>query len=83
VRNVTGESTFVLDRQLTKRWDTFVEYAGDFPELGSPRHLLHFGTAYRPAPQHQLDLHFGVGLAAAANDFIGAGYSFRFQAIRH
>jgi len=40
-RNVTGESTFLVDRQLTKPWDAFVEYAGDFPELGGPRHLLH------------------------------------------
>ncbi|MGD1090906.1 MAG: transporter [Bryobacteraceae bacterium] len=81
-RNVTGESTFVLDRTLTKRWDAFVEYAGDFAERGGPRHLLHFGTSYRPSPQHQLDLHVGVGLSAATNNFIGAGYSFRFQALR-
>jgi len=26
-RNVTGETTFVLNRQLTARWDGFVEYA--------------------------------------------------------
>jgi hypothetical protein len=81
-RNTTGETTFVLDRQLTKRWDAFVEYVGDFPEQGSPRHLLHFGMAYKPSPQHQIDLHVGVGLSAAAHDFIGAGYSFRFQACR-
>ncbi len=81
-RNVTGETTFLLDRQLTKRWDAFVEYAGDFPEQGGPRHLLHIGTAYKPAPQHQLDLHVGAGLSQAAVDhFIGAGYSFRWQAM--
>jgi hypothetical protein len=66
VRNLTGESTFVLDRQLTKRWDAFVEYAGDFPGRGGPWHLLHFGTAYRPSPQHQFDVHIGVALSAAA-----------------
>ena len=44
-RNVTGETTFLMDRQLTKTWDAFVEYAGDFPEQGGPRHLMHFGTA--------------------------------------
>jgi Putative MetA-pathway of phenol degradation len=81
-RNVTGETTFLIDRQLTKRWDAFVEYAGDFPEQGGPRHLLHIGTAYRPAPQQQLDLHFGAGLSPAAVDhFIGVGYSFRWQAV--
>jgi hypothetical protein len=30
---------------LTKSWDAFVEYAGDFPEFGGPRNVLHFGTA--------------------------------------
>jgi Putative MetA-pathway of phenol degradation len=44
-RNLTSESTFLLDRQLAKSWDAFVEYAGDFPEVGGPRHLLHIGTA--------------------------------------
>jgi hypothetical protein len=82
-RNVTGETTFLMDRQLTKTWDAFVEYAGDFPEQGGPRHLLHFGTAYKPTPHQQLDLHVGLGLSSAAVDrFIGVGYSFRLQAAR-
>jgi hypothetical protein len=82
-RNVTGETTFLLGRQLTKNWDAFVEYAGDFAEQGGPRHLLHAGTAYRVRPEQQLDLHFGVGLSAAAVDhFIGVGYSFRYQLLR-
>jgi len=81
-RNVTGETTFLMDRQVTKRWDAFVEYAGDFPERGGPRHLVHFGTAWRPTPHQQFDLHVGLGLSSAAVDhFIGVGYSFRFQAI--
>ena len=80
-RNLTGESTFLFDRQLTWPWDAFVEYAGDFPERGGPRHLLHFGTAWKLGPFQQLDLHVGVGLSRAAVDhFIGVGYSFRFQA---
>jgi hypothetical protein len=82
-RNVTGESTFLLDRQLTKPWDAFVEYAGDFPENGGPRHLLHFGTALKITKQQQIDFHVGVGLSSAAVDhLIGIGYSFRIQAIR-
>jgi outer membrane putative beta-barrel porin/alpha-amylase len=81
-RNVTGEATFLFDRQLTKPWDAFVEYAGDFPEVGRPRHLLHFGTALKIAMQQQIDFHVGVGLSSAAVDhLIGVGYSFRFQAI--
>jgi hypothetical protein len=82
-RNVTGETTFLIDRQLTKTWDAFVEYAGDFVEHGGPRHLVHFGAAYKPTPRQQLDLHVGVGLSSAAVDhFIGVGYSFRVQAAR-
>lgn len=80
-RNVTGESTILLDRQLTAPWDAFVEYAGDFPERGGSRHLLHFGTAFKITEQQQLDFHFGVGLSpASVNHFVGVGYSFRFQA---
>jgi hypothetical protein len=82
-RNVTGEFTFLFDRQLTKPWDAFIEYAGDFPEAGGPRHLLHFGTALKITKQQQIDFHVGVGLSSAAVDhLIGIGYSFRLQAIR-
>ena len=39
---------------------------------------------YRPMPHQQPDLHVGVGLAsAAANHFIGVGYSCRLQADHH
>jgi hypothetical protein len=82
-RNVTGETTFLVDRQLTKTWDAFVEYAGDFPGQGGPRHLAHFGSARKLTPRQQIDLHFGLGLSAAAVDhFIGVGYSFRLQVRR-
>jgi len=82
-RNLTGESTFLLDRQLTKPADAFIEYAGDFPQRGGPRHLLHLGVAYKIAPRQQLDIHLGLGLSSKAIDhFIGLGYSFRFQALR-
>jgi hypothetical protein len=80
MRNLTGEATFVLDRQVTGPWDVFVEYAGRFPERGGPQHLLHFGTALKIAKRHQIDFHVGVGLSSAAvGHFIGIGYSFRFQ----
>lgn len=82
-RNVTGEFMFLLDRLLTKPWDSFIEYAGDFPNVDGPRHLLHFGTALKLAKRHQLDFHVGVGLSSAAVDrLIGIGYSFRIQAFR-
>jgi hypothetical protein len=82
-RNVTGETTFLVDRQLTRTWDAFVKDAGDFSERGGPRHLLHFGTALKLTPSQQVDLHAGVGLSSAAvHHFIGAGYSFRLPLVR-
>jgi hypothetical protein len=86
VRNLTGESTLLLNRQLTGPWDAFVEYVADVPERGGSRQLLHFGTTVtlgKRQQQQQLDFHFGVGLSSAAvNHFIGIGYSFRFQVFR-
>jgi len=80
-RALTGESTFLLDRQLTKPMDAFIEYAGDFAQRGGPRHLLHLGAAFKITPRQQIDIHYGIGLSSAAiNHFIGLGYSFRFQA---
>jgi hypothetical protein len=84
-RNLTGESTFLFDRQLTGHWDAFVEYAGDFPESGRPRHLMHVGTAFKlgQGQLQQIDFHVGAGLSRAAVDhFVGVGYSFRFQTRR-
>ena len=75
----TGEATFFLDRQLTRSWDGFVEYAGDFPQRGGSRQLLHFGTAYKLGPHHQIDFHVAAGISGAAPDsFVGLGYSFLF-----
>jgi len=82
-RTLTGEATFLLDRQLTKPMDAFIEYAGDFAQRGGPQHLLHFGAAYKITPRQQFDIHYGIGLSSATIDhFIGIGYSFRFQAVR-
>lgn len=76
-RNFSGQFTFALNRQLTKPWDTFIEYAGDFPQRGGSRQLLHFGSAYKLAPRHQIDFHIAAGLSRAAPDmFVGLGYSF-------
>jgi hypothetical protein len=80
-RNLTGQTTFLLDRQITSPMDGFIEYAGEFPERGGPQHLLHLGVAYKITPHNQLDVHYGIGLSSAeVNHFIGIGYSFRVQA---
>jgi hypothetical protein len=82
-RNLTGQSSFLLDRQINSRWDAFAEYGGAFPQRGGPQHLVHTGTALKLTSNQQLDLHVGFGLSSAAVDhFIGFGYSFQLQTIR-
>jgi hypothetical protein len=84
-RNLTGQFTILIDRQLTPIWDAFVEYGGNYAEYGGTQQYMHFGTALKlgKRQQQQLDFHFGVGLTPAASDhFVGIGYSFRFQAFQ-
>ena len=81
-RNITWEATSYLERQLTKPWDVFVEYAGDYTQRGGSRQLAHFGTAYKIASTSQLDFHVGFGLSRATpNHFVAAGYSFRLDGL--
>jgi hypothetical protein len=80
-RNVTGQPSFYVDRQITGKWDAFVEYAGDFPERGGPQHILHVGTSYKITNNQQLDFHVGFGLSAGVDHFVGFGYSFQIQAL--
>lgn len=81
-RNLTGQSSVYIDRQLTQPWDAYVEYSGAFPQRGGPQHVIDFGTAYKLSPHQQLDFHWNFGLSSAVPDHtIGFGYSFRLQAI--
>jgi hypothetical protein len=81
--NTTGQASVYFDRQLTAPWDAYVEYSGAFPQRGGPQHTIDFGTAYKPTPHQQLDLHCNFGLSAATpGHSVGFGYSFRFQAFR-
>jgi hypothetical protein len=82
-RNLTGQASFYIDRQLLQPLDAYVEYSGDFPQHGGPQHLIDFGIDYKPSPHQQLDFHSGFGLSAATPDYtIGFGYSFRFQVVQ-
>jgi hypothetical protein len=75
--NFTAETTVFADRQLTKPWDAFIEWAGDFPDRSGNRQQIHLGTAYKLAPHHQIDFHFAFGLTnAAPKAYVGFGYSF-------
>ena len=81
--DVTGQVTALFDRALTKSWDGFAEYAGTFPGLGGPQHIVDFGMTYKLTNNQQVDVRGGAGLSAAALDhFVGAGYSFRFNLYR-
>jgi len=82
-RNLTGQASFFIDRQLTSPWDAYVEYSGAFPQRGGPQNVIDFGTSYKLTPHQQLDFHWNFGLSAAApSHSIGFGYSVRFQVIR-
>lgn len=84
--NLTGESTILLDRQLTAPWDAFVEYVGHLRNAAERASLFSSELQLKlgKRQQQQLDFHVGVGLTSAAmNHFIGVGYSFRFQAFHH
>jgi Putative MetA-pathway of phenol degradation len=81
-RNLTGQASVYVDRQLTQPWDAYVEYSGAFPQHGGPQHVIDFGTAYKLSPHQQLDFHWNFGLSSAVPAHsIGFGYSFRLQAI--
>jgi hypothetical protein len=83
-RNPTGQATILLDRQVTGRWDAYIEYAGNFPTRNGTRQILDVGASLKITKAQQLDFHFGESLTGTANRFVGIGYSFRFQAVhRH
>lgn len=68
---------------LTKPWDAFVEYAGDYFQRGESKEILHFGTAYKITPARQVDFHFGFGLNDVTQaHFFAVGYAFRFDYLR-
>jgi hypothetical protein len=77
-RNGVWEPALYLQRQITKPWSAFAEYAGDFAQRGKPREIAHFGTVYQLTPYQQADFHFGFGVSdAAPNHFFAVGYSIR------
>ena len=83
-RNLTGEETFYIEKEIIKRWDAFAEYAGDFAQWGGSKQIAHLGTAYRITPRQQVDFHFGFGLSHnAPGRFFAVGYSFRIDRVWH
>jgi hypothetical protein len=83
-RNLTGEQTFYIEKELTKAWDAFAEYAGDFAQWGESKQIAHLGTACRITPPQEVDFHYGFGLShAAPRQFFAVGYSFRIDKAWH
>jgi len=77
-RNAVWEPTFYIEREMTKQWQAFAEYAGDFAQHGGPREIAHFGAAYRLTARQQVDFHFGFGASRSApSHFFAMGYSLR------
>lgn len=81
-RDLTGEHTFYIEKQITGPWDAFAEYAGDYAQRGGSKELAHFGTAYKLTPKNQIDFHFGFGLSKATpGKFFAVGYSVLFDKV--
>jgi hypothetical protein len=77
-RNRTFSPTISFGRTLSSRWETFFEWAAEFPDRGGNVHLFHHGYTYSVTRASQADLHFGFGLSRAApNFFIGGGFAVR------
>src|SRR5258708_6802574 len=76
------QATFVIEREIGPHADLFVEYVGDYPNVGRASHLINAGGAYRVTRTQQVDFHLGGGLNhAAPGYFFGLGYSIRFDGL--
>jgi hypothetical protein len=77
-RNLTGESTFYTEKQLTQTPGCIRRVRGRFCSATWVERVRHFGTAYKITPKNQVDFHFGFGLSRTTpNRFFAMGYSFR------
>ena len=61
VRELT-EVTFSVEKELRTVVSMFVEYVGDYPEVGRNQQLANSGLIWHVDKLHQLDAHFAVGL---------------------
>jgi Putative MetA-pathway of phenol degradation len=78
VSQFTNQSTFVLQKDITKSTFLFGEYVGNFPQRGGTAQLFNSGGGYRITDNQQIDFRVGFGLNHNAPAYIfGVGYSFR------
>jgi hypothetical protein len=78
------ETTFVVEKKLTERFNVFTEYVGDYPQGQSPIQTWNSGGVYHLTKTQQLDFHFALGLNHNAPTYmVGLGYSFRVDELFH
>jgi Putative MetA-pathway of phenol degradation len=78
VSQFANQSTFVLQKELSKKSFAFVEYVGNFPQHGGSAQLFNSGAGYRITDTQQIDFRLGFGLNHNAPAYIfGVGYSWR------
>ena len=76
------ETTFVLEKKLTRQFSLFTEYVGDYPQGATPSQIWNSGVVYHLTKTQQIDFHLAVGLNHNAPSYIaGAGYSFRIDGL--
>ena len=82
ISQFTTESTFEIQKKIGKKITLFVEYAGEYPDRGSPSQFFDTGAAYRITPLQQVDFHFNSGLNSNTPNYsVGVGYSFRLDRV--
>ena len=78
--DVQYQPDFMLSRSITSRVGVFIEYEGVFTRQARGFSIMHFGSTWKIARDHQLDIHWGVGLnKSAPAALVGVGYSYRFD----
>jgi hypothetical protein len=83
-KNLQYFPDLLLSRNIGSKSAVFIEYGGYFTQRMMPVNLIHFGGVYKITPHQQLDIQFGFGMnRAAPTAFVGAGYSFRIDALEH
>ncbi len=81
-RNGNWESTFYVEKGITKPWDAFAQYAGDLSQGGGPKEIAHFGTAYRLPPGNKSTFTLDSVFRMPLSHFFAVGYSFRIDKLR-
>ena len=79
-RVVDWGQTVSLGISLNTKTAMFLEYAGTFRDKAEPSHIAHAGFTFKPSPDRQWDIHFGMSLSGGRrrDPFLGFGYAQKF-----